>query len=52
MKKFGLFTKTNTNDLVHQVNAENESEALEFFSKVKNLTTNLLLEIFKVKEIK
>lgn len=52
MKKFGLFTKTHSNDLVHQVDAENESQALSFFAKVKDLKKSTLLEIFKVKEIK
>lgn len=51
MKKFGLFSQASS-ELINQVNVDSESQAVSFFSKIKNLKKEDLLKIFQIKEIK
>ncbi len=52
MKKFGFKYKIDkTNELINKKSFEDIEEAIEYFAKIKKLTTNNFLKIYKVIEI-
>lgn len=51
MKIFGLFTKNSPIELIHKVHANDLTEAIVLFTKIKNLEHDSLLKIFNISEI-
>ncbi len=49
LSKYAL--KTNEGEIIKTIEATNNKEAINYFSKIKNLERKLLLKIFKVEVI-
>jgi hypothetical protein len=47
MKTFKLVGKK-TNEAINKVDANSLGEAIEYFAKIKNLTTKMLLSVYDV----
>lgn len=60
MSKYGLFFKkhesfiqdSKKSESIYAIKANTKSEAIDFFSKIKKIDRDVLLEIFYVEEIK
>ena len=54
MKTYVLYTKISTNikkEILNKIECQNLDEAIFYFSKIKNINNQVLLDIFEIKEL-